>query len=712
MCVLVGLWIAFAKLVVPPIIESAYHGESLPFLNKMITAQHVNPISYYLQKWDRIAMHYLLNGLGLFVLLVVAAATGPNFFRRFVGEATPGSLGAIRMWTCAILLLTLSWEDLSSIALVPLELRQPDTEATRYYGVMQYFYSLPIGFAGFVTSATSLRAFQWFTMLLLFLGAIGWKTRVVIPVAAFCAFLMVGILVDYSFFWHQNLVPIYILAILSWTPCGDGWSVDRLRKVYQGRPVPAADRGSPIYGWSRYACWVVIALPYVSNGLGKLRSGGLFWWNPTNMRSMLYFDSLTPREFDWALSLYLAPAPDILFAVLGLFAILTETSFGLVLFSRIARRILPVLAMMMHIGIFLLQRILFLDLILLQFIFFDFTHIRKMIGQRLEARRGRIQVLYDGLCPLCRRTVSLLGGLDLFVRLEFLDFRGLDLNDFNRTHRLALKSEELKEEMYVVSRGRAHRGFEGYRIIALALPAFWPLAPWLFLPGISQLGSLAYRNIARNRLGFLSCHSHCQVQNAEGNALADTAARNNRNLGFGYALAVAGLAYVMMYCWYYVVEFYPLTSWHLYVGSNVSGRITYKKVLAHYDSGVISPARLEDTIGAYALDNRYSPFLYKCFDKKHEEIDICKMFLRTAASAYNKKSHAGGKITHYEIQQWTWDFRAHPLDPQHGNLVERFVLEINTGRELREKKLEDHSIIDRAPPLEPAAVKDGAGVAR
>src|SRR5262245_52534337 len=144
MCVLAGLWIAFAKLVVPPIIESAYHGDSLPFLNKMITAQHVNPMSYYLQKWDRATVHYLLNVLGLFVLLVVAVVTGPNFFRRFVGEATPGSLGAIRMWTCAILLLTLSWEDLSSIALVPLELRQPDT--TRY-GVMHGFYSLPIGFA-------------------------------------------------------------------------------------------------------------------------------------------------------------------------------------------------------------------------------------------------------------------------------------------------------------------------------------------------------------------------------------------------------------------------------------------------------------------------------------------------------------------------------------------------------------------------------------
>jgi predicted DCC family thiol-disulfide oxidoreductase YuxK len=685
LCVLAGLWIAFAKLVVPPIIESAYRGESLPFLNSIIKSQHVNPISHYLQKWDRLTMHYLLNGVGLGLLALLVSS--PAFFRKFVGEATPGSLGAIRMWTCAILLLTISWEDLASIALLPLELREPDTEWR--YGVMEYFYSLPIGFEGFVTSATSLRAFQWLTELVLFLGMIGWRTRVVIPLAAFCAFLLVGILVDYSFFWHQNLVPIYLLAVLSCTPCGDGWSIDRLRKVSQGRPVPAADRGSPVYGWSRYACWVVIALPYVANGLGKLRSGGLFWWNPTNMRSMLYHDSLTPREFDWAWSLYLAPAPDVLFAILGIFALVTEVSFGMVLFSRIARRILPIMAMMMHIGIFLLQRILFLDLILLQFVFFDFTPVRKMIGQRLEAGHGRIQVLYDGLCPLCRRTVRLLACLDLFARLEFLDFRRVDLADYNRSHKLNLKAQELAEEMYVVSRGRACRGFDGYRIIAVALPVFWPVAPWLFLPGISSLGAMAYRHIARNRFRFLSCHSHCQVQGAEGNKLADAARRNDRDRGLGYALAVSGLAYVMLYCWYHVVEFYPLTSWHLYVGSNVSGRITYKKVLAHYDSGVISPARLEDTIGALALDGRYAPHLEKCFMSNPSDIDICKKFLNTAASVYNKKSHPGRKITHYEIQQWTWDFRAHPLDPQHGNLVERFVHQI-TDREDRREAPGDH----------------------
>jgi predicted DCC family thiol-disulfide oxidoreductase YuxK len=677
MCISAVLWIAFAKLVVPPLIERAYRGESLLLFNNMIQAQHMNPISHYLQKWDRIAIHYLLNFIGIWLLMLVVSS--PAFlrrFRRFVGEATPGSLGAIRMWTCAILLLTTSWEDLASIALIPVELREPDRlHFWQQYGVMQHFYSLPIGFGSFVTSGTSLLFFQLLTELVLFLGMIGCRTRVMIPLAAFCTLVLNGILVDYSFFWHQNLVPIYILAVLSFTPCGDGWSVDRLWKLYQGRPVPAADQRSLIYGGSRYACWVVIALPYLFNGLGKLADGGLFWWNATNMRRMLYFDTLTPREFNWALSLYLAPAPDIIFAIMGLFALFTETSFATVLFSRTARRILPVMAIMMHIGIFLLQRILFLDLMLLQFVFFDFTQIRNKIGERLEARRGRIQVLYDGLCPLCRRTVRQLACFDLFARLEFLDFRRMDLHGYNRSHELNLKSENLETEMYVVSRGGAYRGFTGYRVIALALPAFWPLIPLLFLPGISLVGTMVYRYVARNRSKLLSCHSHCPIEPAEGNGSTGASARNDLDRGFRYTLAIFGLIYAILYCWYHTVEFYPLTAWGLYTNSDTSGKITYKKVLARYESGVTSPARIEDTIGAFALDNRYAPHLQKCFGQP-SDVYMCKEFLNAAGAVYNTKARAGGRITHYEIQEWTWDFHANPLDPQYGNLVERVIHQI------------------------------------
>src|SRR4029450_10261591 len=196
---------------------------------------------------------------------------------------------AIRMWTCLILLLGLLIEDLPSIALLPPELRQS-------LGLTKYLYTL-LGFERLVTSEAALRAFQWLTELTLFLGLVGWRTRLVIPLGALCAFVFFGILIDYSFFWHQNLVPIYLMIVLSFTPCGDGWSIDRLRKISQGKAVPDAAGVSPSYGWSRYTCWVILAWPYVANGLSKLEGGGLYWWNATNMRTHLYTQTLSPREF-------------------------------------------------------------------------------------------------------------------------------------------------------------------------------------------------------------------------------------------------------------------------------------------------------------------------------------------------------------------------------------------------------------------------------
>ncbi len=679
MCLSIGAWIVFAKLAVPPIIRTAYHGESLSFLNSMIQGQHINPVDYYLQKWDGIAATTLLSLLGFWLLALITGS--PGFFRRFVGEATPGSLGAIRMWTCGILLLGTLVEDLPSVAQLPIEMRQ-------HGGLLRFLYLLPISFDKFVASESGLLVFQLLTELLLFLGLIGLWTRVVIPLGAFCEFLLLGILIDYSFFWHQGLVPLYVLAVLSWTPCGDGWSVDRLWKVYQGRSVPDADCASPVYGWSRYVCWVVIVPAYVLNGVSKLEEGGLFWWNSTNFRGMLYMDNLNPRWFDWTPALYLAPAPDILFALLALTSVTMEVFFGLVLFSRTARRILPFAAMMMHAGIGLLQRFLFFDLILLQFIFWDWTGIRKAVGQRLAISRGRIHVLYDGLCPLCRRTVRLLACLDLFHRLEVRDFRQLDLTDYTSSHALNLKLADLEKEMYIISRGRVYPGFYGYRAIALALPAFWPIAPWLFLPGISSLGAWVYGYVARNRLKLLRCDARCAVQPSAEAESAGPITRNDASRGLGFALAIPGIVVVSLLCWFNYVEFYPLTSWHLYSYTDNSGKVAYFKVFARDESGTTSRTRLEDTIGALAFDGRYWPAIQKCFgetseaglgwSQRHRDLDICKKFLAAAASAYNKKARPGGKITQYHIEKWIWDFRLNPSDPQYGNSSDRFILEITS----------------------------------
>jgi predicted DCC family thiol-disulfide oxidoreductase YuxK len=703
-----ALWILFAKLVVPSLIESAYHGQSWSFANRMIGGQAAHPVHHYLQVWDslsnRVSTVYFLSGFAF--LLLVLMFTHPMALRRIVGRATPGSLGAIRMWTCTILLITTLVEDLGSIAWLPTELRHSR-------GLLGYLYPLPLGLDTLVTSEISLSAFQALTELLLFCGLIGWRTRVVLPLAALCHFVLLGILIDYSFFWHQNLVALYVLIVLCFTPCADGWSVDRLRKIAEGTPVPDSSRASLIYGWSRYACWVVIALPYVAAGLGKLREGGLYWWHATNLRTNLYMDTLNPREFNWALSLHLVHVPDVFLSLLGVFALCSEALFGFVLFSRRARRILPIAAIMMHIGIFLLQRVLFIDLILLQLLFFDFTRLRKTVAVWVASKHGPVQILYDGVCPLCRRTVRLLRAFDLVNRLECLDFRQLDLSEYNRRQGLNLTPPDLEVEMHVIIRRRPYRGFDGYRRVALALPVAWPLAPWLFLPGISSLGTMVYGHVARHRLTLFSCDSHCPGEPAATDEAAQEGSRTRVvTRGFGFAVAVSGIILAASLLWFYRIEFYPFTSWvYLYSASSTSGTVEYQKVFAQRESGVRSRARLEETIGALALDARYSRFLARCFQDRPEDVAICRTFLHAAAVAYNRRAKPGDRVTQYEIQMWTWDFRAQPFDPQYGHVTRRFVFDLDPSKVPRQHELDAHSGFDR-PATEAPSTTGRARVAR
>jgi predicted DCC family thiol-disulfide oxidoreductase YuxK len=539
-------------------------------------------------------------------------------------------------------------------------------------GMLGFFYTLP-GFERFIESEVALQTFKWLTVLLLFLAMIGWQTRFAVPVGAFCYFLLGGIIRQYEHFGHSAIVPLYLLAVLAFTPCGDGLSADRLWKVAQGKVVTAADQPSPVYGWSRYACWVVIALVYLSAGLSKLADGGIFWWNATNMRKIVFQDALNPAWWNWNLGLYLLPAPDIVFIMLGITGLFGELGYVTVLFSRVARRIFPIAMMMVHTGIFFLQSVAFFDLILLQLIFFDFTKIRKAVGQRLAVSRGSIQVLYDGFCPFCRRTVRLLDCLDLFERLEFIDFHQLNLSQYNHRQSLDLKRGDLEEEMYVVSQGRAYRGFYGYRVIALALPAFWLLAPWLFLPGITSLGVMVYRYVARNRLKIVKCDSQCTINPSSGSGATVALPVKTPARSFYYPLLVASLTVFLLLSWIYRVEFYPFTAWQLYTKSETSGDVTYYKMLAHHESGVISHAHLDRAIGVMN-NGRYRRVLRNCF--KPTKVDICQKYLTASGSAYNSKAGPGEKVMQFEIQKWTWNFLSNPSGPEQGNLENRFVYEI------------------------------------
>jgi len=117
---------------------------------------------------------------------------------------------------------------------------------------------------------------------------------------------------------------------------------------------------------------------------------------------------------------------------------------------------------------------------------------------------SRAIVLYDGQCPLCQKSVQILKRLDWLDRLQFHDARALDQLPKSK---IPLDSQRLLEEMHLLTpdRTQAPCGFRAFRWMAWRLPALWPLAPWLMLPGVPWLGQKVYLWIARRRYQLVPC---------------------------------------------------------------------------------------------------------------------------------------------------------------------------------------------------------------
>jgi predicted DCC family thiol-disulfide oxidoreductase YuxK len=121
----------------------------------------------------------------------------------------------------------------------------------------------------------------------------------------------------------------------------------------------------------------------------------------------------------------------------------------------------------------------------------------------------RARVLYDGDCPLCRKSVAILRRLDWLGRLDYVNAREIKADSDAE-----LVDAPLFDEMHVLTPGGAlHRGFRAFRWLAWRLPLCWPIAPLLYLPGVPGLGQRLYLWVARNRFHLVPCQGGvCEIK--------------------------------------------------------------------------------------------------------------------------------------------------------------------------------------------------------
>lgn len=651
------LWVAFAWGVMPRMITNAYEGHGISVLARALEHKHAYTLDHYLNKWNRAALGLLAGWIGVGGVLLLT--TSRWFARNVARTATPGTLGAIRMLICLILAWVTWWMRLREMVSLP------DSQRISM-GVMDFFYRA--GWGHVVHSVALVQTLKWLCIGLCFLGAAGYRTRIVLPLIAILYLPLAGITRSYFWFNHCGIVPWYCLIVLCFTRCADGWSVDRLIRIARGLPVPDAKLATNYYGWARLFVWLCICIPYFLAGMSKLVWASPYWWTGNNMQAILFADGLRPGGE--TLAMQLTWLPTWFFTMMGIGTIIGEVGFITVPFWRVSRLVLPFAMFSMHMGIWTIMGINFYDLLLIQWLFYDWTPVVRWIGKKLDEKRGTITVLFDGNCPLCQRTIRTIRPMDLFHRLNVVDFRTADLAALGKTHGVELDPARLDREMIVIKSGETYGGAKGARVIAGALPALWIAWPFLAIPGLSHIAAAVYRTIAGNRMSLVKCDPTgvaCAIDQPVPTKAAVAPALYPGWLG----RLAPGLGVAMMFCfmagwWTTKLEWYPITCMQMFTWysaddqGNPTSIVNYYRGYVIYEDGTKSLAKF-DKMGqgiARYQNTLAAPFLPKVpqelRDKGRRD---CIDLMRRSAEWWNANAAAPGKrIVRMETHHRQWDF--------------------------------------------------------
>jgi predicted DCC family thiol-disulfide oxidoreductase YuxK len=363
-----------------------------------------------------------------------------------------------------------------------------------------------------------LRAIQVVVVVSAIFAAAGLFTRPAQSIATPLAAYLLGFDSNFGKINHRSMLVVLMLFALLPARLGDGWSIDRLRsaaRTRDGSPV----HPDPRYRWPVSLAQVTAVSVYLFAGLSKLWNGGPEWFAADSFRRFLYvrLDQLgsPPRA-----GLWLAAHPG--WAQLTAVAsVAFELSVALVLvWPKLKIVIVPGLVTF-HEATRALVRIDFTRTMIAALIpLIDYEAIGVRIRERL--RRPKSVLLMDGACDLCRRTAAVLNATDALQRLEVADARAPGVAE-----RYGIEPAAALESMHLVEpSGRTSAGFAAYRRLSLLLPAAWPVAPLLHIPGAASVGELIYRRVARSRFPVLHCTSASCSIGADGSAASPVAERS------------------------------------------------------------------------------------------------------------------------------------------------------------------------------------------
>jgi hypothetical protein len=179
-----------------------------------------------------------------------------------------------------------------------------------------------------------------------------------------------GLLRSFGHFNHDEMIAIYFLVVLAFTPCGDAFSIDsRLGRTKKDRPAFA-------YAYPILLMQLLLAWAYFSSALIKLRVAGWKYLSADNLPALAIFHSLDNlHDTAYRGAFWLPTVREYLPYVVGLILI-WELLFPLAILFRRMRWLILGIGVVFHISTVFLMNIAFWHQLLMYVVFLNWDRLR------------------------------------------------------------------------------------------------------------------------------------------------------------------------------------------------------------------------------------------------------------------------------------------------------------------------------------------------
>ncbi len=372
------------------------------------------------------------------------------------------------------------------------------------------FITLPFG-SNYCPSHETLIAIYWITIASGILAVIGlWTTCGLLLFAIGNIFLQAYF---YSFgdYHHPEAVMMIVLCILVLSPAGKTLSLDELRgylkrniQAKRFQSLNSRDTTGIFARWPLLLTRWLLALTYLDAATSKLSRGGLDWMNGYTLQYYLLHDGLL---WNAELGVWLAHQHTLVL-ILSWMSILFEGAFFLILIVPKSAWVFLPAGIGFHIGIFLAMRAPFFQLMILYCVFIPWSVLLDYFSRRYRTvpSKKKPEILYDGECQLCVRSMTVIHYFDWLNSLACIDLETIWPHKEKNYPGMSL--EACRKEMHLLlPDGTVYKGFFAFRKIIKYTPVLWPLLIFVYLPGMSWIGPKIYLRVASTRAKFQPCDS-------------------------------------------------------------------------------------------------------------------------------------------------------------------------------------------------------------